>query len=65
MDPLKELAGLGATKKGSSLFEEFKKVAFKGNVIDLAIFVIIGAAVGAIHMSVFPCRMFPHFVTIS
>jgi large conductance mechanosensitive channel len=48
MDPLKNLAGLGATKKASSLFEEFKKFAFKGNVIDLAIGVIIGAAFGAI-----------------
>ena len=47
MDPLK-LAGLGATKKASSLFEEFKKFAFKGNVVDLAIGVIIGAAFGAI-----------------
>ena len=48
MDPLKELAALGAAKKASSLFEEFKKFAFKGNVVDLAIGVIIGAAFGAI-----------------
>jgi large conductance mechanosensitive channel len=48
MDPLKQLAGLGVTKKASSLFEEFKKFAFKGNVVDLAIGVIIGAAFGAI-----------------
>jgi large conductance mechanosensitive channel len=48
MDPLKEQAGLGARKKVSSLFEEFKKFAFKGNVVDLAIGVIIGAAFGAI-----------------
>src|SRR6516165_5772778 len=48
MDPLKNLAGLGATKKAASLFEEFKKFAFKGNVVDLAIGVIIGAAFGAI-----------------
>ncbi len=48
MDPLKHLSELGATKKASSLFEEFKKFAFKGNVIDLAIGVIIGAAFGAI-----------------
>jgi hypothetical protein len=25
MEPLKQLAGLGATKKASSMFEEFKK----------------------------------------
>jgi large conductance mechanosensitive channel len=35
-------------KKTASLFEEFKKFAFKGNVVDLAIGVIIGAAFGAI-----------------
>ena len=48
MDPLKQVAGLGATKKASALFEEFKKFAFKGNVVALAIGVIIGAAFGAI-----------------
>jgi large conductance mechanosensitive channel len=48
MDPFKQLAELGAAKKASSLFEEFKKFAFKGNVVDLAIGVIIGAAFGAI-----------------
>src|SRR5215813_8828030 len=48
MAPLKNLAGLGATKRASSLFEEFKNFAFKGNVVDLAIGVIIGAAFGAI-----------------
>jgi large conductance mechanosensitive channel len=48
MVPLKGLSGLGATKKASSLFEEFKKFAFKGNVVDLAIGVIIGAAFGTI-----------------
>ncbi|MEW6259992.1 MAG: large conductance mechanosensitive channel protein MscL [Thermodesulfobacteriota bacterium] len=30
------------------MFEEFKKFAFKGNVIDLAVGVIIGAAFGKI-----------------
>ena len=44
----KRLAGLGATRKASSLVEEFKKFAFKGNVVDLAIGVIIGAAFGTI-----------------
>jgi large conductance mechanosensitive channel len=33
-----------ATKKAVSLVEEFKKFAFKGNVIDMAIGIIIGAA---------------------
>jgi large conductance mechanosensitive channel len=35
-------------KHVSSLFEEFKSFAFKGNVVDLAIGVIIGAAFGKI-----------------
>src|SRR5215475_12424371 len=48
MDPVKGLTGLDARKKASSLFEEFKKFALKGNVVDLAIGVIIGAAFGAI-----------------
>jgi large conductance mechanosensitive channel len=48
MDPVKGLTGLDPREKASSLFEEFKKFAFKGNVVDLAIGVIIGAAFGAI-----------------
>lgn len=35
-------------KKVGSLFDEFKAFAFKGNVVDLAIGVIIGAAFGGI-----------------
>jgi large conductance mechanosensitive channel len=35
-------------KQVSSLLEEFKTFAFKGNVVDLAIGVIIGAAFGKI-----------------
>jgi large conductance mechanosensitive channel len=38
----------GATKRASSLLDEFKAFAFKGNVVDLAIGVIIGAAFGKI-----------------
>ena len=36
------------TQKAFSLFEEFKKFAFKGNVIDLAVGVVIGGAFGKI-----------------
>ena len=36
------------TKSALSLFEEFKNFAFKGNVIDLAVGVIIGGAFGKI-----------------
>jgi large conductance mechanosensitive channel len=35
-------------QKASSLFNEFKNFAFKGNVVDLAVGVIIGGAFGGI-----------------
>jgi large conductance mechanosensitive channel len=48
MDPLNRIAALDPRKKAFSLLEEFKNFAFKGNVIDLAVGVIIGAAFGTI-----------------
>src|ERR1700756_5728459 len=48
MDPVNQATATAAGKKALSLFDEFKKFAFKGNVVDLAIGVIIGAAFGAI-----------------
>jgi large conductance mechanosensitive channel len=42
------LKDLNPTKQALSLFDEFKQFAFKGNVIDLAIGVIIGGAFGNI-----------------
>ena len=39
---------MGARKKVSAMLGEFKNFAFKGNVVDLAIGVIIGAAFGKI-----------------
>jgi large conductance mechanosensitive channel len=48
MDPLKSLGAIDPAKKALSLLEEFKKFALKGNVIDLAVGVIIGAAFGKI-----------------
>lgn len=48
MDFRKDLSKLDPTKKVFNLFEEFKAFAFKGNVIDLAVGVIIGAAFGKI-----------------
>jgi large conductance mechanosensitive channel len=48
MDPVKKLAELDARKKALSLFGEFKAFAFKGNVLDMAVGVIIGAAFGKI-----------------
>ena len=44
MDPLKAVAAHVPTKQAFSLLEEFKAFAFKGNVIDLAVGIIIGAA---------------------
>lgn len=43
-----KLESLDPAKKIGSLFDEFRNFAFKGNVVDLAIGVIIGAAFGAI-----------------
>jgi len=48
VDPTKKVASLESTRKAFSLFDEFKNFAFKGNVIDLAVGVIIGAAFGKI-----------------
>ena len=48
MEPAKESLAAETRKTVTSLFDEFKKFAFKGNVVDLAIGVIIGAAFGAI-----------------
>jgi large conductance mechanosensitive channel len=43
-----DLSQIKPAKRAMSLFDEFKAFAFKGNVIDLAIGVIIGAAFGAV-----------------
>jgi large conductance mechanosensitive channel len=48
MDPIKAAAGVAPAKKAFALVEEFKKFAFKGNVIDMAVGIIIGAAFGGI-----------------
>ncbi len=48
MDPIQAVASLEPTKRAVSLYEEFKRFAFKGSVIDLAVGVIIGAAFGKI-----------------
>jgi len=45
LGPVKEVAS-DAGKKAFSLLDEFRNFAFKGNVVDLAIGVIIGAAFG-------------------
>jgi large conductance mechanosensitive channel len=48
MDPRQRLAALNPAKQAFTLFDEFKNFAFKGNVIDLAVGVIIGAAFSGI-----------------
>ena len=48
MDPLKSLGSIDHARRALSLLEEFKNFALKGNVIDLAVGVIIGAAFGKI-----------------
>jgi large conductance mechanosensitive channel len=48
VDALKNVTSLAPTRQAFSLFEEFKAFAFKGNLIDLAVAVIIGAAFGKI-----------------
>ena len=47
-DPIQRMASVVPTRQTWSLFEEFKNFAFKGNVVDLAVGVIIGAAFGKI-----------------
>lgn len=44
MDLAKHAAGFDPKKRAFTLLEEFKQFALKGNVIDLAVGIIIGAA---------------------
>jgi large conductance mechanosensitive channel len=46
MDRIRMMAAFDPSKKARSLFQEFRSFAFKGNVIDLSVGVIIGAAFG-------------------
>lgn len=48
MKHLEIKAATDSAKKAFTVLEEFKNFAFKGNVIDLAVGVIIGAAFGKI-----------------
>lgn len=48
MAPSEKSSAVAAAQSVSSLLQEFKKFALKGNVIDLAVGVIIGGAFGAI-----------------
>ena len=48
MDAMKKAAALDPRRKAFTLLDEFKNFALKGNVIDLAVGVIIGGAFGKI-----------------
>ncbi len=48
MNPVRKFSNIDPAKKAFSLVEEFKSFAFKGNVIDMAVGIIIGAAFGKI-----------------
>src|SRR5271157_719377 len=48
LNPAKQVFSLNPAKQVFSLFDEFREFAFKGNVIDLAVGVIIGGAFGNI-----------------
>jgi large conductance mechanosensitive channel len=51
MDSLKSLGSFKPARKAFSFWDEFKSFAFKGNVIDLAVGVIIGTAFANITQS--------------
>lgn len=48
MEPIKAVTSFDPKRQTVLLLEESKNFAFKGNVIDLAVGVIIGAAFGKI-----------------
>jgi large conductance mechanosensitive channel len=48
MSAIRQISGMVPTKKALSLFDEFRNFAFKGNVIDLAVGVIVATAFGKI-----------------
>jgi large conductance mechanosensitive channel len=59
MSRLHPLASIDPKQRAFTLFDEFKNFALKGNVIDLAVGVIIGAAFGTIVKSLVDNIMMP------
>lgn len=47
--------------KGKALWEDFKKFAFKGNIVDMAVGVIVGGAFGKIVSSIVNDIVMPFF----
>jgi large conductance mechanosensitive channel len=67
MDPIRNVVSRVAeldSQRAYTLFGEFKKFAFKGNVIDMAVGVIIGAAFGKIVDSLVKDIIMPVFSLI-
>jgi large conductance mechanosensitive channel len=60
----RKLESFEPAKRVGTLLDEFKAFAFKGNVIDLAVGVIIGAAFGAIVKSLTDNIIMPLISTI-
>ncbi len=54
-----DIKGFDPRKQAFSLFDEFKNFAFKGNVIDMAVGVIIGGAFGDLVKSVVANLLMP------
>jgi large conductance mechanosensitive channel len=59
MSQLSHLGSFDPKQRAFTLFEEFKNFALKGNMIDLAVGVIIGAAFGSIVNSLVKNIMMP------
>lgn len=60
-----ELPKVDPAKHAFSLFDEFKNFAFKGNVVDLAVGVIIGGAFGKIVDALVKSVIMPGFAALS
>jgi large conductance mechanosensitive channel len=48
INPVQKIANIEPAKKAFTLVDEFKNFALKGNVIDMAVGVVVGAAFGKI-----------------
>ncbi len=64
LSPLDKLSQLDPRRQAFSLLGEFKAFAFKGNVIDLAVGVIIGAAFGGLVKSLVDNLIMPLIASI-
>ncbi len=65
MGPTSKLNDINPVKHATTLLDEFKSFAFKGNVVDLAIGVIIGGAFGKIVDSLVKNVIMPLISTIT